>query len=748
MRTGFKRHMTGWLLALVPLIIFLQFLNQVTTVASGETLSWAIHWFSLLKINLAFRLDGLSLLFALIISGIAMPIIIYSAYYLDDETRLPRYYCYLLAFMFAMLGLVLADDLIALFLFWELTTIFSYLLIGFNHQASHAREAAKQALFVTGAGGLCLLLSFILIGATCDTFSISSLIWHHDVLLKSHYHILMLVLLLIGAFTKSAQFPFHFWLADAMEAPTSISAYLHSATMVKAGIYLLARFHPVFSQEQFWFIALSSVGGATMLVGAWLAIKQTDMKLLLAYSTVTALGSLVFLLGSPHDMVIKAAVAFLVAHAFYKATLFMAVGDIQHQAGSRDLREISGLLKAMPITFAAILISGASMMGLPPLLGFYVKELIYEANLAAPIAAEILTLIAVFSNMVVGMLALMLLIKPFKGKQRPAKVLEANYNMSINAVLLALMMLILSLFPFLIDRTLLSPAASAILAKEVTLNLTLWHGFTPSLLLSSLTLLGAILFYVKHHRLVIWHDKLKFLYQYGPQNGYRVMMDGLVRFSVFFTEFFQNGKLQNYFLIIFIALSGIIWAALLNNHFQILHAINWHFEWDLMSGLIFLWLILSAFLLIYIKKFFTAIICLGFFGIGNILFFLINAAPDLALTQALIETLTLVMAVLAFRHLSPSLPVVHSENSHLKWLNIFIAVSIGLFVTLLLIAVTQTPFNASVGQYFTEHSLSLGHGRNVVNVIIVDFRAFDTFGEIMVILLAALGIAAIKKSIR
>src|SRR3990167_3343576 len=471
----------GWALAIIPTLLFGYFIHLIPYIMHNETIYSGFSWFSALGINFSFYVDGLSLLFALLISGIGIPIVIYSSPYLGKHLYLSRYYIYLFLFMASMLGLVLSDNLITLFIFWELTSISSYLLIGINHQQSAARDAALKTLFVTVIGGLSLLASFILIGIVTHTYSLAIMLSQNGLLQHHPLFIAIFLLMLIGAFTKSAQFPFHFWLPAAMEAPTPVSAYLHSATMVQGGVYLLAPFHPLMSHSPWWFTIITAVGGLTMITGVVMAAQQNDMKLLLAYTTVTALGSLIFLLGSTNDTVIKAAVAFLVAHALYKATLFMAIGDIQHQTKTRDIREVRGLHKAMPITFMAVLISGASMAGIPPLLGFYVKELVYEANLAIPVASQALIAIAVLSNMLMAMLAFVLIIKPFWGKQKPTRVLEANVNMSVNTLLLALLMLTLSIFPFLLNHTLLSPAASAILSHPVKLELTLWHGFTPSL---------------------------------------------------------------------------------------------------------------------------------------------------------------------------------------------------------------------------------------------------------------------------
>ncbi|WP_226905582.1 proton-conducting transporter membrane subunit [Legionella antarctica] len=491
----FIRPRFVWLISTIPFFLFFYFAHFIPQVMNGTIIFYTLKWFPSIGVSISLCVDGLSLLFALLITGIGTLIVIYSIPYLENNRHLSRYFCYLFLFMSAMLGVVLADNLITLFVCWEITSVSSYLLIGFNHERASAREAALNALLITSSGALCLLAGFLLIGLATDTYSISELLNQGRGFVENRWYTAILLLVLIGAFTKSAQFPFHFWLPNAMEAPTPISAYLHSATMVQAGVYLLARFHPVMSGSALWFIALTTIGAITMVVGVLLAFKQTDMKLILAYTTVTAMGSLVFLLGSDQDAVIKAAVAFLISHALYKATLFMVVGDIQHQTGTRLVTKVSGLHKAMPVTFWAALVSGASMAGLPPLLGFYVKELVYEANLAAPIASYILTAMVVFANMMVASLAFILIIKPFFGQQKPKHVLEANKKMSINAFLLAVFTLIISIVPFIINKAILSPAASAILGHSVTMELTMWHGFTPSLALSLITFLGAIILY-------------------------------------------------------------------------------------------------------------------------------------------------------------------------------------------------------------------------------------------------------------
>ncbi|ACJ17851.1 putative monovalent cation/H+ antiporter subunit A [Coxiella burnetii] len=733
----------GWGLALIPFLLFIYFIHLIPTIMHGGTIYSGFRWFPDLNINFSFYVDGLSLLFGLLITGIGIPIVIYSAPYLENHPHLTRYYGYLFLFMASMLGLVLANNLIVLFVFWELTSISSFLLIGLEHERPAARKAAVQALFVTVIGGLSLLASFILIGIVTHTYSVAQLLSQGNLLQNQPLFVPILLLMLIGAFTKSAQFPFHFWLPNAMEAPTPVSAYLHSATMVQVGIYLLARFHPLMSHNYWWFVILTTIGGITMLAGVLLAVRQTDMKLILAYTTITALGSLVFLLGSTHDLIIKAAVAFLLAHALYKATLFMAVGDIKHQTGTRDIGKVRGLHKAMPITFMAVLVAGASMAGLPPLLGFYVKELVYGASLVAPLASHILTIIAVFSNMIMAMLAFLLVLRPFWGEQKPKRVREANVNMSVNALLLASLTLLLSIFPFVINHTVLSPAVSAILRRPLKTKLTLWHGFTPSLVLSLITLLGAIVLYLKRAEFRWILARFDSVYRHGPVWLYDRFMHYLLRVAEWQTEILQNGKLRLYLITTFATIALTLGDVLVRNHLIMVK--QWGFSFSFLPLFLATWLLISAYMTIWVRSYLIGLVFLGLFGIGAALFFIVNAAPDVAMTQALIETLIVIIVVLNL-YRQPPLPKIVDEKTYSRIINAVIALGIGFSVAVLLIAITQQPFDDFIGQYFITHSIPSGHGRNVVNVVLIDFRGFDTLGEIIVVAVAALGIYGLLKS--
>lgn len=743
MNVDFFRCRYVWLISVIPLGLFFYFATFIPQVMDGKKLYYASDWFPLIGVSISLYVDGLSLLFALLITGIGTLIVIYSIAYLDNSIYLSKYFSYLFLFMAAMLGLVLADNLILLFICWEITSISSYLLIGFNHEKATAREAALNALLITSIGALFLLVGFLLIGITTNTYSIVELLNQDRFLIETNWYPIILLLVLIGAFTKSAQFPFHFWLPNAMEAPTPISAYLHSATMVQAGVYILARFHPIMAGSSLWFIVLTAIGAATMMVGVLLAFRETDMKLILAYTTVTALGSLVFLLGSNQDAVIKAAVAFLISHALYKATFFMVVGDIQHQAGTRFLTEINGLGRTMPVTFMAAVVAGASMAGLPPLLGFYVKELVYEANLAAPIASYILTVIVVFANMMVAALAFMLVIKPFWGKQKPNNVLEANKKMSMNAFLLAMFTLFISVVPFTINQAILSPAASAILGHPVSMELTMWHGFTPSLVLSIITLLGAIILYSKRAQVRKLLGFLDIFAKHGPLYCWQQLIRGLLIIADWQTHILQSGKQRVYLATIFFTIALILVVTSIDQHAILIEQLASSITW--LSLFLFLWISISAILTVWARTYLRGLIFLGMFGLGVALLFLVNGAPDVAMTQVLVETLIVIIVVFNLYRLPP-LPVIVSEEKRLCLMNMIIAVTIGVSFTLLLLTVTHQSFDPIVGDYFLANSIPLARGRNVVNVILVDFRAFDTLGEVVVVATAAIGIYGLLKT--
>ncbi|WP_242603904.1 hydrogen gas-evolving membrane-bound hydrogenase subunit E [Legionella impletisoli] len=730
-----KGNWLGWLLGIIPLLMLMLLLSQSSYIAEGGVISLQFLWFKALGISFSFRIDGLSQLLLVLICGIGFPIVIYSKPYFKQHPYLNRYYCLLFLFMVSMIGAVSADDLITLYVFWELTSICSFLLIGLNHQQRKARKAAIEALFITTLGGLALLASFILLAEAAGTQAISALIRNPATILEHPYFPWMLSLFLIGAFTKSAQFPFSFWLPGAMVAPTPVSAYLHSATMVQLGIYLLARFHPLFAESNLWFISLTTIGSITMLSSVMAAFKHLDMKLILAYTTITALGSLVFILAGNDPVVIKASVSFLLVHALYKANLFMAIGDIQHQTGTRHLKYVGGLHRVMPITFLAVFVAGCSMAGLPPLLGFYVKELVYEASLAAPSATYLLTFIVVLANMVMAAIAFTLVLKPFWGAQYPSRVREANYNMSVNALLLAIITLFFSIFTQTMNVYILSPAAKAILGQSEPFRIvSRGEAMWPSLILSAITLSGAALLYIGRRPLrftLLKTNKLRWIF---PYHILQVLLIGSVNIANNWTNRLQTPNYNRYFIITFLTLCLIFGFSLLPHAFPLAFSKPTYLLW-----LLLFWLLGSATSLLWVKQFITGLIGLSVFGLILALFFVIQGAPDLAMTQILIETLMVILIVFSLSGLK-KWPRIQQETFWHRVISGGIAICFGAFISLTLDALLVSPFNDKVGRYYIEHSLPLGNGLNVVNVVLVDFRALDTLGESVVLLIAAFGI--------
>ncbi len=410
----------GWIAAAYPLYLFFHFLSLYRKVADGHILKESVLWIPSLGINFTFLIDGLSLTFALIITLIGVVVFLYAGVYMKDYKHADRFFVYIGIFMISMLGLVLSDNMITMFIFWELTSISSYLLIGFNHHKETSRKLALQALLVTGAGSLALLAGFILLAQISGSLELSSLYDLNEVIVIDPTYKAIVILVLLGAFTKSAQFPFHFWLPNAMEAPTPVSAYLHSATMVKAGIYLMARMNHSLGGTDIWQNTILAFGAITMLVGAVLAVQQTDLKKLLAYSTVSVLGTLTMLLVIGSNLAIKAFFIYLVAPSLYKGTLFLVAGTLDHETGTRDVTKRGGLRKLLPVTMVTAALASLSMMGIISLVGFIGKETVYASILEVDYWGNFLITIAVPANALIVMVTMLVGIKPFWGNLLPA----------------------------------------------------------------------------------------------------------------------------------------------------------------------------------------------------------------------------------------------------------------------------------------------------------------------------------------
>jgi len=731
----------GWLLALLPAGLFAYYLTFLPSISAGESVRQVTAWVPRLGIDLAMRMDGLSLLMALIVSGIGTAIVIYAGGYLRGDPKLPRFYLILLAFMAAMLGLVTADDFISLFVFWELTSITSYFLVGFKHEYADSRASALQALFITAGGGLAMLAGFLLIAAITGTTSISSLIADPAVLLASPLLPAVIVLVAIGAFTKSAQFPFHFWLPNAMAAPTPVSAYLHSATMVKAGVYLLARLAPVFAGEALWVGLLTGVGAVTIVVAATLALLRRDSKALLAYSTVVALATMVVLIGLGGNYAGEALVVYLLAHALYKAPLFMVAGSVDHEAGSRDVTALRGLGRVMPITWATAVIAGLSAAGLPPLFGFVAKELAYEALLAT---TPWLLVPLVAAGAVLLVIAVLVAWLPFAGRDvvAPATPHEAPLAMLLGPAVLALAGIVLGFAPWLLGDALLVPAASSVIGSTYAFSLYLWHGLTPALGLSVLTvLLGIVLTlawrYV-HQRLVEHFASSRV----GPAGVYDRFINGLVPFAQAFTRRVQPEDLRVQLTVIIgvavaaVGVTGVLRGAL---SFDLSHQVGYFYEY-LVLGLI----IAAALAAVRAHRRLPAITALGVLGFGIAIVFVFFAAPDLAITQFLVETLIVIIVALVLMRL-PRHSLREEDNRAVRWLAGSIAIVGGLVITGATLAVTSGTLDMRLSDYFAQESYPSALGRNIVNVILVDFRAIDTLGEITVLVVAAAGVFALLR---
>lgn len=737
------------LLAVAPFSALGLLLPQMSEVGDGGSLVYQIDWFSSLGTSFDLRLDGLSLLMGILVTGIGGFIVLYAGGYMRGDRYLGRFYSYLLAFMAAMLGLVLADNILLMFVFWELTSITSYLLIGFKHEYKESRWKALQALLVTGLGAMSMLAGFILIGQVTGTYTLSEINSLGDLIHASPWYTAIVILVLGGAFTKSAQVPFHFWLPNAMAGPTPVSAYLHSATMVKAGIFLMARLNPSLSGSGLWEYTLAIFGSLTLLVAVILGLFQKDVKAILAYTTLGVLGVLTMLLGIGSEYAIKAMVVFLLGHALYKATLFMVAGSIDHETGTRDVLRLHGLRKSMPITAFAGGLAALSMSGLPPFFGFIGKELIYKAGVLLN-GAEMVFLIAAFiGNLLMMGLAMKAGVGPFIGKPNldglPKAPHEAPISMWIGPLVLSVSGLVIGVFPMLVTDALVSPAIAAIQGTPVeAIDLALWNLVKPNLplLLSGITVLGGTAVFL--YRAKIWSiadDVLATIRPFGAEAMYERIFNGVVGFSKWQTRHLQTGRLHDYvFMIVLCTVGFLLWAVLGYGGLQ--------FEIDFskfnpfMMGLVLV-MIIATYCVATSNDFVTVLVGLGTIGFGVALIFMYHGAADLAITQLLVETLTVVLFMFVIFRL-PAFKRFSARATRVR--DAVLACTFGGLMTLLVLKAVNIQFHHPISEYLSEISYLEAKGRNVVNVILVDFRALDTFGEVAVVMAAALGIAALASA--
>ena len=734
--------------AALPALALALLFNPACRVFAGETLHSTLSWIPSLDLSLAFRLDGLALLFAILVLGIGLLVILYARYYLSAKEKAGRFYAYLLLFMGAMLGVVTSDNLLLLVVFWELTSLSSFLLIGFWGHQTGARKGARMAMTVTGMGGLALLAGVLLIGDVVGSFSLTEVLASGDLIRGSELYPLILCLVLLGAFTKSAQFPFHFWLPHAMAAPTPVSAYLHSATMVKAGVFLLARLYPALAGTDLWFDIVTLAGMATLLWGALVALFQHDLKGLLAYSTISHLGLITLLFGLNSQLAAVAAVFHIINHATFKASLFMAAGIIDHETGTRDMRRINGLWKYMPYTAVLAMVASAAMAGVPLLNGFLSKEMFFTETLQSeqlgtlswllPLGA---TLGGIFS---VAYSARFIHDVFFNGEpinlpKYPPH--EPPRYMKVPVEILVALCVAVGVFPAITVAGLLAVAASATLGGELPeYHLAIWHGFNVPLVMSFIALFGGIFVYSQRRRLFDLWTRL-------PEVDAKLVFEGrmqqLGRMASAITGWLQNGSLQSY-----VAWGVALVAVILLTQMWHLPALSLAAPMLPMDGVAILcttMLVASALLTTIMHRHrVTSIMSLSVVGLMVSLLFVRFSAPDLALTQLSVEVVTMLLLMLAMYFLPVRTKV---ESSSVRvFRDVLLALISGGGVAVLAFLV-MTGETATISQFFMDNSKSGGGGTNVVNVILVDFRGFDTFGEITVLGIAAMGIYALLKDL-
>jgi multicomponent Na+:H+ antiporter subunit A len=662
--------------------------------------------------------------------------VIYAAKYLEGHPHAGRFTVTLLAFMGAMLGLVLSDNLIALFVFWELTGFTSYLLIGFEHERADARRAATQALIVTGGGGLALLAAAILMLQSGGTAEISELAARGSFVGHGGY-VAIVLLLLLAAFTKSAQFPFHFWLPNAMQAPTPVSAYLHSATMVKAGVYLIARMTPLVGGTALWTGTIATVAVLTMVVGALRAVTETDLKRILAYSTIGALGILVLLFGIGTPQAIVAGLVYLIAHACYKGALFLVAGAIEHETGTRDVSALSGLRRAMPLTAIAAGIAAASMAGIPLFAGFIAKEQLYDSVRFAVVPGVwnvALVVAAVAASVCLGAAGLVAGLGPFRGGARLASAPhEAPAPLWLGPLILGGITLLLGVFPNLANAA-IGLAGAAISGATETPHFALWHGITPTLGLSGLTLAGSFLLFA--YRAHLWRVA-------GPralhtERLYSSAIGALDATSRRLGPLLQSASLRSYVLVVALTAVGLVGAALAIDS-TLPPARRWtaiEFHEAVLAALI----LAGALSAVFARSNMAAALSLGVVGYGVAVMYALLGAPDLAMTQFAVETLTVVIFVLVFSRLGGFADL---ASRMVRVRDAIVALAVGALVTTLVLFIGASGTSSRLAAYFADAAPRLAHGANVVNVILVDFRGFDTMGEITVLVTVAIGVRAL-----
>lgn len=751
----FSRGVTALGAIGVSLSSFILLLTQAKTVLSGQAVLEQWQWLPQIGIDFSFRLDALSLIFSLLITGIGTLIYIYAYYYLNPKNSLSKLYALLMLFMAAMLGISLSNNLIILLVFWELTSISSFLLVGYWSNYDAAQRGARMALTITGMGGLAMLGGFILIGQIAGTYQIDQLTMMASTIQNNGLFVPALLLILLGAFTKSAQFPFHFWLPNAMAAPTPVSAYLHSATMVKAGIFLVARLLPIFVGSALFHNLVTTIGLLTLCMAAFFAIFKEDLKGLLAYSTISHLGLIMCLLGIGSPLAVAAAVFHIINHATFKAALFMLAGIIDHESGTRDLRKLSGLWQLLPFTATLTMITAASMAGIPLTNGFISKEMFFTellANLSGGyvvLAAIVATLAGLFAVAYSVRLVHGVFFDGDVGRNIPNKnAHEPPIGMRVPAIILATLCILVGIIPALLVENIVNAGtrASTQIASFGGVHLAIWHGFNLPLLMSAIALIGGVLFYfslAKGGR-IREIDLDPRLGRFQGKLLFEDFLKNLLLISRKIKKKTETGSLQNYLLWILALSIAVVATPLINQNLttgtrELTHA---------PFTAIVLWLLLFSacwMMLWFHHERIKAVLISGAIGLVVTMIFITLSAPDLALTQITVDVVTTVLLLMSLSLLPQLTPYESSQTR--RWRDAIIAIGGGIGIGWITWLIMTRDHN-SISWFFVQQSIPLGGGSNIVNVILVDFRGFDTFGEIAVLGIAAIGALCMMDGMR
>ena len=741
-----RRRAAAWLAGLAPVAGLVLLGLMTPDVLSGEGVRSLVPWVPGIGLHLSLRLDGLAWMFAGLVLGIGGLIVLYARYYLSEEDSMPRFLGFLLLFMGAMLGMVVAGNLILLAVFWELTSISSFLLIGFWNHRQDARDGARMALAITGAGGLALLGGVILLGRIAGSYELDVVLAAGPQILASPLYPYALVLVLLAVFTKSAQFPFQFWLPHAMAAPTPVSAYLHSATMVKAGVFLLARLHPALAGSDLFFYLVSGIGATTLLVGAWHAIFQHDLKGLLAYSTISHLGLITLLFGLSTPMAVVAGLFHILNHATFKASLFMAAGIIDHETGTRDMRRLGGLFRLMPVTGALAIIASLAMAGVPLLNGFLSKEMFFTEALEVE-GHQFMRLGIAGAAVLAGAFGVAYSLRfvhdTFFG-EGPARVEKTPHEpprfMRIPVEILVVLCLAVGIAPALTIAPVLHAAATGVLGDRVPeYSLAIWHGLNIPLLMSAVGLVAGVGLYFGIRRLI---DLYGVSYDSRGRRFYEWKLHEVARLAGRVTSAIENGSLQRFLLLVVLAALALgaapfLSASLSAGASQPMPPLGW-LVWGVGVAATLATVLLH-------RNRLVALLVMGAVGLAVSLCFVLLSAPDLALTQLLVEVVTIALMLLALNYLPAESP---EEPSKLRrWRDAAIALAAGGGVAALVYSAITRPLD-TVSSEILALSLPEGGGTNVVNVILVDFRGFDTLGEIAVFGIAGLVVHALLRRAR